>query len=985
MRFFLPVLLAFFCFLPSTVFAACASPTGTAGQIIYNADHAMPQYCDGTNWIGFGGASGGSGPVAYWKLDETSGTTVADSAGGYTGTWQFAATNDPVTGVIGNAMYTGWARQIQTAGPVTELDNASQASISVWMRRTAAGEGEYVGRTEGFESTEFGIEYFGGDVLFTVPDASTNGTWDQGVYALNDTNWHHLVLVFDGTQTGNANRLKGYVDGAEVSLTYTDTIGSTITASAPPFVIGDDDAVSDTVYIDDVRVYNRALSATEVSGLYNAAIRGAGPTPIAHWALDESSGTTAEDSIGTNDGTLTGNSVTWQSAGGRVDGALQFGGTYDYIVKTGATGLPALRSNLTISAWYYLTATPVNWGYVASLVNQGANAVTRLGIGNTGAVAIGKYGASSGIINTAATPSLNAWHLYTYTFDGTTNRLYIDGVEVGSSTNLPDNATPDEVYIGNDGYQSDATQFTGKIDDVKIYDRALSAAEVAALYDVTDCHGPAGEAGTIIFNANHSVLQYCNGSEWIAVDAGGSPSYMSGLVGHWKLDDGTGTTATDSAGSNDGTLTNGPVWQPSGGHDGGGAVEFDGTNDYITSAGPGFLSNFTVSVWVKSPVVPGTGELNSIVRNRGRNFEIRWDSTAGNAGTLGFTTGGGSYQGISYGTIGANTWYHIVGTWDGTTLRSYNNGVFVTSSTPGSVPADDSSGVMEKGRNSDFGGYFNGLIDDVRVWDRALNAGEVADLYNASAPAMPTPMAMWKFDEGSGTAAEDSIGGNDGTLTNGPTWGTGMFGGAVDFPTSNDVVVLPSGLAANKTQMTVTAWVNSRTAVSSSFQPIYSESHASNCGDDIFSLYLYDGNSGTAGTDLWLEVDTTAVAYSGQIPLSDNTWYFVAGVFDSVTDVHKVYINDTEYSISSAQSTVSNTAVNARIGNGAGTCTTNPFNGLIDNVQVYDTALTAAQIRSLYRAAACSGPTGAAGTMLYNTTQSKLQYCNGTNWVGVGK
>jgi hypothetical protein len=556
-RFFLFVPL-FLALAPSAAFAACASPTGTAGQIIYNADHAMPQYCDGTNWIGFGGASGGSSPVAYWKLDETSGTTVADSAGGYTGTWQFAATNDPVTGVIGNAAQTGWARTIHTAGPITEIGGASQATLSLWMRRGAAGYGEQVGQGIGFESQEFSIAYAGSDVVFTIPDTVVDGTWAQGAYALNDTQWHMLTLVFDGTQTGDANRLKGYVDGQSVTLTYTGTIGTTIGGTAFDFVIATE-GDSDVSYIDDVRVYNRALSATEVSGLYNAAIRGAGPTPIAHWKLDETSGTTAEDSIGTNDGTLT-NGPVWQPSGGQIGGAVSVDGTNDY-VDISATGFPANNASQTLSAWFKYSATLTNNAALVSLSNS-SNSVVSMGFECcVGWLSVTSFGGAQ-LVTYNSAPSANVWHHMVYTFNGTNHVLYLDGVQVGTSTTAPNTGTPSGVYVGQNGFSN--RYFPGLIDDVKIYDRALTAAEVAALYDVTDCHAPAGEAGTILFNADHSVLQYCNGVDWVAVDAGPSTtaSYnTTGLAAHWKLDEGSGTTAADSSGNNNtGTLTNGPTW-----------------------------------------------------------------------------------------------------------------------------------------------------------------------------------------------------------------------------------------------------------------------------------------------------------------------------------------------------------------------------------------------------------------------------------------
>lgn len=1198
-----------FCALPSTAFAACASPTGTAGQIIYNADHAMPQYCDGTNWIGFGGTSGGAGPVAHWKLDESSGTTAYDSIGSDNGiltntTWSWQPSGGKIDGALhlsdGDDPHVSYASR----------DFGNQFTITLWINpRSDTGANLLANKiswdtNNGFrlflwDSTK-AIFFETGDPTDSLTD---NASSVDNVYSFDQ--WRHVAVTVDRT----AGTARIYVDG--VDRTSDSTIRTDFKTS-DTWTLGTSTNVSSSFrgYMDDVRIYNRVLSAAEILTLYNAAVAaGGGATPpIAQWKLDETSGTTAEDSIGSNDGTLTGNGLTWQSSGGRVDGALQFGGTYDYIANTGATGLPALRSNMTISAWYYLTTTPVNLGYVASLVNQGANAVTRLGIDSTGAVAIGKYGASSGIINTAVTPSLNAWHLFTYTFDGTTNRLYIDGAQVGSSTNLPDNATPDEVYIGYDGYQSDATQFTGKIDDVRIYDRTLTSAEVAALYSVTACHAPAGDAGTIIFNADRSVLQYCNGSEWIAVDAGPSTtaSYnTTGLVAHWKLDegsgtttadssgngntgtltngptwttgklagavsfdgtndyigvpsssslnnlsaltvtawirpndvdspkrivtksteccmsqssggwrfivsdnasaldkgldfnvdysgtnldlnknnllttgtwqhvavtwdgtssasgahiyvngqvvssydgsddptgsrvddsgtalgiggrssglnpgdwfdgniddvrvynrvlsaaeiaalysntsppvgmwlldDGSGTTATDSAGSNNGTLTNGPVWQPSGGHDGGGAVQFDGTNDYINV--PYYVTggqSMTASFWMKPTGIYDYQyplSSNTDAGNKLWNIYTHADGTI----SLDYIDAPGTYYTLSSTTTPittANTWYHVVAVFDVTdtvggngTAHVYVNGW--------EIPLDSNAfsdwfGVgsppLTIGKDRD--GQFDGLIDDVRVWDRALSTNEVADLYNASAPAMPTPIAEWKMDEGSGTTAADSIGSNDGTLLGGPVWqpSGGKIGGALSFDGVDDEVdtgTIPGLVADPGNAFTFAFWYKA----------------APGANDDLFgwSAYRYcRTNFNNEHMSCTVASDANAVLSTTNV--NDNNWHHI--VYTYTNAIQYLYVDGNAEDSSSETITTTNPTAGIVIG-------AREFGGHIqaqfDDVRIYDTALTAAQIRSLYRAAACSGPTGAAGTMLYNTTQSKLQYCNGTNWVGVGK
>ena len=78
-----------------------------------------------------------------------------------------------------------------------------------------------------------------------------------------------------------------------------------------------------------------------------------------------------------------------------------------------------------------------------------------------------------------AAPSLNTWHHYVYSFDGTSNRLYIDGVEKTRTTTAPDSSPVSNARIG--AIYNNAENFAGDVDDVRIYGRAITAAEVLAL------------------------------------------------------------------------------------------------------------------------------------------------------------------------------------------------------------------------------------------------------------------------------------------------------------------------------------------------------------------------------------------------------------------------------------------------------------------------------------------------------------------------
>lgn len=79
------------------------------------------------------------------------------------------------------------------------------------------------------------------------------------------------------------------------------------------------------------------------------------------------------------------------------------------------------------------------------------------------------------------------------------------------------------------------------------------------------CTNPVGSDGNLIYNGDYHVPQYCNGVSWVAMATTTTVPTTNGLVGYWKLNDGSGTSAVDSSGGgNTGTLTNGPTWTTAG-------------------------------------------------------------------------------------------------------------------------------------------------------------------------------------------------------------------------------------------------------------------------------------------------------------------------------------------------------------------------------------------------------------------------------------
>jgi len=112
-------------------------------------------------------------------------------------------------------------------------------------------------------------------------------------------------------------------------------------------------------------------------------------------------------------------------------------------------------------------------------------------------------------------------------------------------------------------------------------------------------------------------------------------------------------------------------------------------------------------------------------------------------------------------------WYHIAGTWDGTTQRLYKDGVEIASQTPG--------GTLDSAIGLHFGSSFtpiHGVIEEVRIWNVARTEAEIQmDMHREIFGAEPGLAGYWRFNEGSGnTAFDQTSNGNDGTLRYGVTW-----------------------------------------------------------------------------------------------------------------------------------------------------------------------------------------------------------------------
>lgn len=194
-----------------------------------------------------------------------------------------------------------------------------------------------------------------------------------------------------------------------------------------------------------------------------------------YWKFDENTGTSAGDSSGTgNAGTITG--ASWTT--GKISYALSFNGTSNYVQKTSATGLPAANATQTECFWYYVSANPAV--KKTALAVTGSSSATNIGFISSSGMKFGVWrNANALVVSTSTLPTAGAWHHVAYVRNGSNRYLYIDGSQAATSTSTTDSAAATTINVGRT--VTGADYWSGNIDEVRIYNRALSATEIAAL------------------------------------------------------------------------------------------------------------------------------------------------------------------------------------------------------------------------------------------------------------------------------------------------------------------------------------------------------------------------------------------------------------------------------------------------------------------------------------------------------------------------
>jgi hypothetical protein len=206
------------------------------------------------------------------------------------------------------------------------------------------------------------------------------------------------------------------------------------------------------------------------------------------------------------------------------------------------------------------------------------------------------------------------------------------------------------------------------------------------------------------------------------------------LVGWWMFDEGSGTVAKDSSGKgNDGTLNGAPKWV---GGQLGGALDFDGTDDFVEIPHDLRLSitgAITIAAWTNMRTT-SSDEMAIVSKGGWAANDLPYELTETRGGVIywQFYNDAGR-DSCSPNSPSAGEWHHIAATYDGKVFKCYIDGVLAEEwAYAGAMPQNTASVTI--GRRSRGGTFFNGMIDDVRLYDRALTAGQINVVLAGGAP-----------------------------------------------------------------------------------------------------------------------------------------------------------------------------------------------------------------------------------------------------------
>jgi hypothetical protein len=855
-----------------------------------------------------------NGLVAYYQFE---GNYSDISGNGNNGN----CTNCPVmnssNGIIGNGSdFNANTNKVITVNNARTNFNMTNRniSISVWFYKKANTNGGIVSKGTSDASGNW-------DFLLNF-DASGNLYWNTNSFTNPSLNqWHHVVFINNGTNS------YGYLNGALLASSFA---GSVISNNIDTLLIGNyhNNNLAMKGMIDELLIYNRTLNASEVVDLYHIGSQYSekvlsmnfNSNGLNYLNLNYSNRSTGEQGIIIQDNSIYNNSGNssglakqywWNGntyGASEINGSLQFDGVDDWV----NTSLNINGSlNFTLSTWikFSSVATTNSYIWLASSAGANANYLRFYTDGNLYFSTVDVTGTNYYTAGFNITNLSNTWiHAVGVRTDGNKTKLYVNGVLVSQSSGTQSGP------IGHSGtirLGNSANSFNGSIDDVIVWGRALNATEISTVYTE-------GLAGRTVYNTSDYSIN--NASR--IIPTGSRVAYYN-----FNAND----NGTDSWGNYNLTCNGGPpcpVYNATGGVFGSSAYYYSADARQSFKIPNSTLLNgssgVTLAAWVKTSQYWSGGE-GIIWMIDGTYF---WGLRLVSPG----------YYSMSYGFYNVNTpipdytkWHFLVGTMNQSgankIIKLYMDGQLIGNVT-------ENTAAIRQAGNITIGESFQfGYIDEAMIFNRTLLDSEIQNLYDGQ-------KLHYTLNELNGTSAFDTSSANSGTLTNYPTtavtapvWNaTGGVNGTGAY-VFDGTKVINGTITAITGPFTFSLWVK-------------------NNGGNSDNTAIFDvGTYSTTGFGLWMNaVNSTAWRINGQY----NNYKTAMNISDGTLTHITVVYNGTNISMfkngqlksTDAYSTNPSSATTLSIGKRKDTGTY--FNGIIDNVQIFNRALNATEVLALY-------------------------------------
>jgi hypothetical protein len=842
-------------------------------------------------------------PVAEYSFDEgeEAGASVEDLAGENDGTIEGAERT--THGRYGGGMEFGGEPDCVTVPDSASLQLGEEFTVEAWVRPDALFHGPIISKAaELTPSYELAIGSTGNGLV-----QGWAGGYDE--YAETEVHsaqklephvWTHLALTYDGAY------LRLYVDG---QLAGSSTHAEFVLESGGPLTIGCSTVEGQWFEgrIDEVRLYERALDGAEVGADMEAPIQTPKAGPVAAYSFDEgeiaTEGGTAEDVSGNgHTATLEGGAVR---ARGRYGDSLSFHDGEDCATVPDSPEL-RLSEEFTLEAWVWAEGGLYEDPVVVR--EAGGEGVFGIGIGSReegeAEGFIGEGEGSKAAVGGGELVREHTWVHIATTYDGARLRLYVDGELVATkAATTPPLTGEGSLRIGCDGPDG---PFGGRIDEVRLYGRALNGPEVDS-----DMESP---------------LQ--------------TPQQTP--VASYSFDEKNEETAADITGDGHTATVEGAKWTEHGRY--GGAMEFNAAEEDVlkitASEELNFDEEFTLEAWVRP-----SGEDNHHAPLIDKQEGSGHGYFLYEGGSVSDRPSGAANEEQEFIHAGeplpADTWSHVALTFSGNRTYLYVNGELVDNGA--AAPTVTSEGELEIGGSTDTGDWFDGRIDEVRIYNRALEPAEVdGDMEAPIQTPKQGPIAAWSFDEGGGTTIEDITGdGHEGTIE-GAEWARGKYGDALKFNGENDVVKVPNSPEFALTEgFTLESWVRPESA-SNEWAPILAKEIGGGKAANELAWWLYEGGSDSnvpfGGNGPTAGKEELA---SAEDPLPIDAWSHLALTYDG--SQIRLYV-DGELVDCSDVPAHAPPVTGGELQIGAATEHGDYYKGRIDEIRIYNRALSGSEV-----------------------------------------